>query len=440
MRCKPRALLCLLAVLTVWGLSRSARGETAPPESKLAVDTVTTLAGDRLSGKIVGIAEGKLRLTSSQYDSEIGVLVSALEHVALTGEHEDSGSDQVTLTNDDRIVGNVIAITPEAVMLESGAAGTIKFSREVVRSIGFQRSRSILLDSSFDHEQMEPWTPVRGSWSIVEGALTCHSSGSRHTLYAELNQTNAITIETKAQGMDGRHLYCDLIVFADDRESYYGRNSMLFRLYSSEYYLHRVVNGSTNTIVSRSLGRSVAGGVVRFAYDPQTRKARMWLDSVELGEYEVPNGPTTGRFVMLSTEYSSKISYIRVHRGIVPPEMGARQSDTESDVVEFGNKDRLSALSLSLADGTFVAQSSYGELRCPAERLKTIVFRKEGLEEPRRRKADVRVETGRSHLTLEFEGLDGEHLVGSAEHLGRMKVLRSAVKRIRFNIYKQVAD
>ena len=46
------------------------------------------------------------------------------------------------------------------------------------------------------------------------------------------------------------------------------------------------------------------------------------------------------------------------------------------------------------------------------------------------------MESAGSRLTIEFDTLSDEYLVGRAEHLGQMKLRRSAVRSIRFNIYK----
>jgi len=404
-----------------------------------ACDTVTTVFGDCLTGNVIGTdAEGKLWLAAPHYQGEVRVLVSALDQVALACQHQESGDDQVALANGDRIAGEVLALTPELVILESGAAGPLKISRKVVSWIAFSRGRTILVDSNFERGQMEPWIPLGTSdWSVIDGALACHTSGSRCWIYAELQQKEAVTMEAKVEAVNGHSLYCELVLFADNKDSPYGGNSVFARFYSDRYYVKYARDGGTSTIVNRNFGRSVRAGVLRLAYDPESGKVRVWLDSTELGEYSVPNQPAGGRYVMFCTSYSCKISHMRVLRGILPDSGPEGQVDESMDIVEYQNKDRITALSMGLADGLFAAKTSYGELRCAVENVKSVVFRKNGQEEPRRRKGDVWVDTPDSRFTLQFEKLDGEYLVGSAEHLGRVKVLRSAVKGIRFNVYRQ---
>lgn len=124
------------------------------------------------------------------------MLVSALDRVALVCAHQESGDDEVALTNGDRIVGELLAIMPKLVILESGATGPLKISRKVVRSVAFSRGRSVLIKSSFEQDRMDPWIPVLDggdNWMMSDGSLVCHSSGSRQRIYAELDQEEAVT-------------------------------------------------------------------------------------------------------------------------------------------------------------------------------------------------------------------------------------------------------
>ncbi len=416
-----------------------ARTDLAPFLHTTAHDTVTTVLGDRLSGDVVGTdAQGKLGLAAPHYQGEVRVLVSALDRLALPCEHKESGDDRVVLANGDRITGEVVAITPELVILEADATGPLKVSRNVVSSIAFSRARTILVDSNFARGQMEPWFPQGSSdWSVIDGALACHTSGSRCGVYVELEQKEAVTLEAKVEALDGHSLYCELVLFADNKDSSYGGNSVFARFYSDRYYVKYAREGGTSTIVNRNFGRTVRAGVLRLAYDPESGKAKVWVDSTELGEYSVPNRPAQGRYVMFCSSYSCRVSHMRVFRGILPASGDGGEADENKEIVEYQNQDRITALSVGLADGVFAAGTSYGELRCSVAKVSNVVFRKSGQEEPRRRKGDVWVDTPDSRFTLQFEKLDGEHLVGSAEHLGRVKVLRSAVKGIRFNIYRQ---
>ncbi len=401
-------------------------------------DTVTTIRGDRVVGKVLTIdAGGKLRLTAPHFEGEVVVLTSALDRVELIlTEKAEGGGDEVALTNGDRIVGEVVRITPESVIVESRATGPLKISRKIVQSISFAQGRTMLLESHFAAGRMAPWTARGGGWSVTGGALVCNSHGSRQTVFAKFDQNEAVTMEVKVEATGGRYVNCELIVFADRTDGSYGHNSIVARFYSSQVYLMYARNGGTNSVTSRSMGSTLRKGVVRVAYDPATSKARVWVDSRDLGEYAIPHKLTTGKFVMFNSRYPCRVSYIRVMRGIVPPSSAEHKADSKTHIIRFANQDRVAAEEVKLADGKLLLKTSFGEIASQVGKVQNIVFRSGGLEKPRRNKGDVYIETSDSRFTAQFEQLTSEYLIATSAYLGQVKVRRASLKRIRFNVYK----
>jgi len=412
------------------------------------VDVVTTVLGDRLLGNVVSIAASdKLHLTGEQFEGEVQVDVGALDGVVLRSTDKDSGNDEVALTNGDRIIGQLSTIAPDGIFIETQAAGRLRVSPKVVRSITFSKGASVLAESNFPGGSLEPWTSRGGSWTVGEGALVCRNrGGTGNALFVKLDQKEAVTLVAKVQSLESSSVRCDLVLFADTTEGApnvgrYGRNSLFAMFHSGEYYLMCVNNGNANSIINRSYGRQMQGGTLRLAYDPATGKATLWLDSAELGQYDVPTKPTIGQYVMFNSYYPLKVEYLTVYRGIVPPRgdddgaVGAAGAADEA-AVQFANKDRVSVASITLADGEITFKTTYGELKCPVANVERILFGKKGQEEPRRRKNDVRVRTAAGRMTLQFDRLTADSLVGQSEFLGEVKLRRSAVREIKFNPYR----
>jgi hypothetical protein len=409
-------------------------------------DGAVTVQGDRLNGTIVAAeAGGKLRLTGPQFEGEVQVLVAMLDSIILKGDEKESGADEVVLTNGDRVVGELAAITPEGVSIETQSAGRLRISPKVIRTIGLARAAGSVIESNFSAGTLEPWTARGGSWALADDVLMCRNRGGPGgALCAKLEQKEAVTLVAKVQAVEGNALRCDLVVFADTaeggpNEGRYGRNSIFAMFYDSEYYLHYVREGSTNSIVNRGLGRQLREGILRLAYDPATGKARMWVDSTDLGQYDVPNKPTAGQFVLFNSQYPLKVEYLAVLRGVVAPsgdDIGPGGPAADTTTIEFTNRDHVSVTSVSLADGQLVAATSYGELKCSIASASRIVFGKKDREEPRRQKGDVRVRTAGGRLTLQFDRLTADTLVGRSECLGEVKLRRNAVKEIKFNLYR----
>ena len=350
---------------------------------------------------------------------------------------EFRGADVVVLSNGDTVAGQIVAITPEAVVIESEPTGPLKISRKIVTEVAFARRIGMSLESQFAQGRMEPWTPVGPGWALANGALQCSTYGGSSCLVAPFKQDGPVTMVVEVQGIGGRYINCELVLCADTKNPPYGRNSVIGRFYSSYLYVMCCRNGSTSSVTNRHIGLRTCAGTLRLAYDPTSGKAHAWLDTRDLGEYRIPNHPTKGSFVMLVSRQPCRIKRIKVIRGIVPPrtQAGATKK-ADSHVVLFVNQDRVAAKEVLMAAGKVQIKSSFGDLACPAERVSSIVFRPDGIEKPRRRKGDVWVETTAGRLTMQFERLTAEFLFGKAPHLGEVKVRRNALKGIRFNIYK----
>ena len=424
--------------------------DSKPADGAGQTDVVTTLLGDRVLGSVVAIdADGKLHLTGDQFEGEVQVTVPALDNVVLKSGDKESGEDEVSLTNGDRVVGRLASIDAESVQMDTQAAGRLKISPKVVRSISLARAASVLAESNFSAGSMEPWVARGGDWSVSEGALICRNRGGGNTnaLYVKLDQKEAVTLVAKIQSYEGSSVRCDLVVFADTTEGgpnvgRYGRNSIFTMFYGSEYYLQYVNNGSTNSIVNRGLGRQLMQGTLRLAYDPSTGKARLWIDSSDLGTYDVPTKPTSGQYVMFNSYYPLKVEYLGVYRGIVAPsgedDSGGVGSVAAEDtpVIQFANRDRVSASAISLADGEMSFTTSYGQMKCSAQSVARIVFGKKGQEEPRRQNGDVRIRSAAGRMTFQFSRLTADALIGKSDYLGEITVRRSAVREIKFNLYR----
>ncbi|HPD17477.1 MAG TPA: hypothetical protein PLE19_21270 [Planctomycetota bacterium] len=400
-------------------------------------DVVTTIRGDKIVGKVLTIETGgKLHLTAPHFEGEVVILASALDTVELNPTEKAKGDDEVALSNDDRIVGEVASITPEAVIIETKATGPVKVDRKIIRSISFARGSVTALESNFESGKIEPWTARGGGWTVANGALTCNTQGDCQTVFAKFDQREAITMEAKVQATFGRYIHVELILAADNTEGQYGTNSLIARFYASQFNLMVMQNGGMNSFADRHIGRLMTEATVRVAYDPASNKARAWLDSTDLGEYAVPGNVAPGKFVMFNARYPCRVTRLRVVQGVVGPTAVEKEETTDAHVVRFVNRDRVAATDLALAEGKLTLKTAFGDIAAEVGKVQNINFQTKGIEKPRRNKGDVLVETFDSRFTLQFERLTDQYLIGKSGSLGDVKVLRSCLKRISFNVYK----
>ena len=409
-------------------------------------DVIVTGAGDRLLGNVVAMdSGGRLRVTGPQFEGEVGVTAQAVDLLMLRSTDKASGRDELLLTNGDRLVGTLSTITSAGVSLDTEAAGTLQVATKVIRAISLGRPENVMIESTFNAGRMEPLTARGGTYQIVDNALVCRNRGNMAPLSAKLEQKEAVTIVAKVQALEGNPMQAHLVIFSDTDGAMdgnpFGRNSLFAMFNNSEVYLqYSSGGGGTNMIANRNVGRSVTNGVLRLAYDPATGKAHIWIDSADMGEYQVPAKPTTGQFVLFNSYYPIKIEYLKVLRGVIGPSgddesVPGGAGDGTTSIV-FTNKDRVSATNIALTNGEMIFTTSYGEIKCPAAKVARISFGDKVQEEPRRQNGNVRVQASVGRMTFQFEKLTSEALMGRSDYLGEIKIKRSAVREIRFNLYR----
>jgi hypothetical protein len=411
-------------------LDDSAKGET--PEG----DVVTTLRGDRVVGSVLTIeAGGKLHLTAPHFEGEIVVLASALDSIKLRPKEHNKGSDELALSNGDRIVGDIAAITPETVIIDSPATGPVKVSRRIIQRISFSQPRIVSLESQFEAGRIEPWSQ-RGAWTLANGGLQCFSHGDQQSIVAKFDQKDAVTMEVTVQAAGYPYVNCDLVLCANSSDGRWGRNSVLAAFQHSQFNVLVAQDGGVNSVVNQSMGRTFSQGTFRFAYDPAAGKAHAWADSTDLGEVNIPDGPKQGSFVMFNSRSPCRVTRLRVVRGMVGPTAVEKTADDGDHIVRFANRDRVAASEVTLRDGKLALRTAFGEIAADARKVESIAFRQKGIEKPRRNKGDVAVETPDTRLTLQFESLTPECLAGKSAYLGEVKIRRDFLTGIQFNLYK----
>jgi len=401
-------------------------------------EVVITRQGDRLVGRVGDIIiGGKLRLTGPQFVGEALVMSDQLKEVTLSGVSRDAGPDEISLTSGDRLVGELTAITADWVVMESPSMGPVKISRKVVQAVTLGGTRSGIIESRFGQGQTKPFQTYGDTWSIADGMLRCIPKSGNCVVYTRVEKLAPITVEVDMRGYQGNTIYCYLALFSDNANSSYGNNSAFIELRSGQLRMQYAYHGS-RSISSKSINSNLKSAVIRFAYDPSSRKAQVWLDGKQMGEYAVPGGWNPGRYVMLRPVHPCQIKSMRVMHGIVPPSgrPAAGGGGGGTHTVEMAGKNRVTAKSVTMAEGAFTIETPHGRITPPIKDIRSIVFGKAGLEQPRRRSGDVRVETAGSRMVLQFQKLTRDYLVGYSEYMGAIKIQRDAVKRIQFNIYK----
>jgi len=345
--------------------------------------------------------------------------------------------DEVMLTNGDRLRGELESISEKDVVLKTKIAGTVKVERRFVSSVGLGGGALVLLENEFASGKMAPWQIQGGTWSVSDGKLVTNGSGSSNAVWAELAQDEAVTMVATVEGKNGNEVRCYLHVFAEEPRERYGRNSVYAYVRSSQWQIGCFSpDRGTTTVASGNIEGGFPSGTVRLSYDPKTGTAKLWLDKRLLGEGVIPTRPSKGKGVIFTSYYSSQISQIQVLRGVVAPSgvETLTEGESETDMVQFENRDRVSAENVRLSGGKFTIKTGYGELAVERNKVQSVAFRSKGLEKPRLMKGQVEVETTVGRMTVVFGELTGERLLGTSECWGNVSLQRETIRKIRFQV------
>lgn len=407
-----------------------------------SLDRVVAKSGDVVLGRVVEIADGRVRLTGAQFDGDVKMMLAGLDQITLVPGKVTGGRDSLTLANGDAIMGEVTGITADEVAITSDCAGPVKVPRRVVSAIGFGKGSGILVDCDFSRS-LEPWKSIRGAWNTAGGVAVCNAQGDYAILSAAIAQSKPVTMEAVVEPTNGYSLYCTMVLCCDisDNSNYLGRNSAWVTFSSSNFSIGYSKDGGTNNVNNRNMRQVNSGetATVRAAYDPDAKKMKVWINGASLGEADVPMGPAAGKCVLFCTQYPCKVKSLRVLPGLVgPTETGGAPKD-DGDLVYLGNKDNVSAKGIALAEGQVVLTTSYGELKSAVDKVDRIVFNPKNIERPRRQKGDVLVETTTSKFTLQIDSLTNDGLVGSSDSLGKVTIKRAALRSLRFSLYERPA-
>jgi hypothetical protein len=452
---------------------------TAPQTEQ--IDFVTTVRGDRLRGSVMGIGpRGALRVTTPDCEGEVLLTPAQLERVVLrtaddaaaAGRPVPAQTAEIVMTSGDRAVGSLVSIEADAVTIDTAVAGRLRIATSAVQWINLQRPRA-LIDSVFATGVVAPWIDMgQGAWSPAEGGIMNRggnlagaaavrfrgefgglqadlaANGAEAPIYAPLTQTGAVTIVAKISTVApvaGRtqSFSCDLVLFADapggsSRLRRYGQSSVFGVFTQSQAYpISNIDGGSGRMVGSRSYSRMITSGTLRFAYDPATNMAHMWLDDLLLGAYQMPKALTSGKFVMFNASGPVKLESLRVLSGVVKPEDDGffavlKDLPAAGEMsVELASKERMTVTKATLANGQLTLTTATGVIHPAVADVRQIVFAHPASAAP---EGQGQVRTDSSWLTMQLERITDAEISGRSDVFGEVKVRRAAVREIRYKV------
>ena len=463
-------LWILMAAIGVGALpvAVAAAEQPAPQGADLAAPPAAAPAGpdlhgeintrneSRMFGDVLGIDNGKLRLTGPAFEGEVRLPLSAVDDIKLRAYGADLAECMVELVNDDRLLGKIVSITSEKVVLDSAVAGRLTMPVSGVRAIRMAGGSETVLKADFASGSPKPWKAVGGPWIVKDGAIECRTTGEKNYLVAELDAKSPLTFSVSVQSLDDKPMECDLVLFSDTDEKFMlspGNRAAVLCARSGRINT-RIVQPNYGGGSGGVPGSGLRKATLTMAFDPVRNRYQAWVDGEPVHDEGRDEPFEVGQKIIFNTSRPVRIDSMTVASGMP---FGMRDFDpiqawvdrrykppppveTGPAIVRFINGDRIEISGVTVADGKVSLATVNGPLASTLSKVGFIRLAAVLAGPPPPKAAEPRplkdgeaiVMTTAGRIRLMIEGLNADTLTGRSEHCGEVKIRRSAIHKIRF--------
>jgi len=432
-------------------------------------DVIITEAGGLIHCTVQAIgADGSVQVTGPWLKGEARVELAGLRQIMLGSPAGRLDQHRVYITNGDIIEGNVVAVTAKHVKIGSGPLGAVDIPRSVVERIDLRHADRILFEMDFARDGMGPWKTITGVWKIENGLLACVGRGDGEKggamMVAPFEHEGSVTFEYRYTAKRGVHRMAQTVMlYADDIDAkgkfreglsitFKGSKGLaicrrsankekansannIFKEWADDYRRKHLPAPTGDAAKDRDAYSAVINSAVtvtvRVACDLENEKVLLWVDGRQYVNERMMDMPNTGKHILLGDSWvSSQMQYIRVLQGVIPPPDVRDEGEKESYI--FLRKDGTRAISptFTLKDGQITVGRGVAQYAIALSDVKEIIMPGDGRTQPRHRKGDAWVRTQLGRVSLRITSLTGEHLTGSSDYMGDIRVVRTAIKAI----------
>lgn len=448
-----------LSLILPFGIALAAAAPADAPKSIARFSN-----GDVLAGLPVSISPQTLVWNSPLLAQPASFLLDKVLDVSLSPTPPEETSDHeatVTLTNGDRIRGQLALVTEETVALDTRFAGRMNFNRLIVAGVKIEPRAGFLFHGPTG---LDGWkqTAKPPAWTYHRGAFRASAEGgiARDEL---LPEECSVSFDAAWKGDSVR---LRVILFSNDPST--DNPSAGYELTFQRGGVH-LRNCETQNFLGSAQSQALMENDkvhIEIRASTKTRKVALFVNDQII---EVWNDPDAGKggfgrtlhFISGST-VPLRISNIGVARwdGVIdqmpdarpglgrrfgfPGGLGEDDEDTTPDVkekpvegrMELANGDTLAGEVTSINNGIITVKSSLGEIKLPVSRLRTVALKPVETERCKRRNGDIRawLPDG-SSIVFRLDASGDGTLTGSSQNFGTATFRIAAFSRIEFNIY-----
>jgi hypothetical protein len=352
------------------------------------------------------------------------------------------------LTNGDSLNGEIVALTKDALKLQTWYGGELNIKRPMIASLEPGLGTiSVLYAGPTALAEWQQRAGSRSGWSFKKGALVAAGGSGGMTIGRDVKLPDVASIECDVAWMGYVNFY--MLFYAENFENYYNSDCYALQVSSGTVYLQRCqrnagMNNVDQYVNVESLQRKNKAHIA-LKVNKQKKTVALFIDGAMIKQW-TDRADFTGKGTgigFVTQGQPTRISNIVVTEwdGKLDIDTGSAAKPGEEDLVRLVNGDKLSGQLGTIANGQVNFSTSYAKLEIPIARVAEIVMAAKNAEKPRRQTNDLRaffVDGGR--LTIALDKLSPDTLSGGSENFGRASFQRGAFQRLQFNIYDEAKE
>jgi len=411
-----------------------ARASTPPVKTATVrterVEKLKLLNGDTISGKFLGMEKGMVRWQHPSANLVIPFKATDIAGLTIAHKQRPEGVAQhnsaIKLINGDRLLGDLVELTPEVLVLDTWYAGKLKLPRssvlqlnpvlmgsrvvfesregdasgwlhgnynqgippkaKVVGAVGAGPQKAQQVAQKILAQKIVPQNIVNGRpqpqqknlfWKFDGSGFTSSASGAV-VARADIAYPDKFELAFDLQWAGGTSCYFNTAILASNIKENYSGDHYRLQVSSGYFYFYRRTKTGNQVQMGRAELRQQLSGKTRvrvaLLVDRLTREITLMIDGQVINTYRDSNKepvPASGGLSFQSNNtYPLRISKIRVAEwnGKLPG--NEAKSDGVEDFIFFKNKDHIKGKVKFIKDGKImVSSTSFGEVPVPLTKV-----------------------------------------------------------------------
>jgi len=385
--------------------------------------------GPVLRGTVHGAEPGAaLTATLPPFDGTVRIVRDRLACVSLPGLATEEPAGGVLLTNGDRILGELLAVTAESVRVKSALFGELSIPFKHVARVTLASGVAELSATDFAKGDVQPWRKTRDApWKLVDGVLEGAMDSS---IVLDHKLEGPVSLEVDLVWKGGAWPSFRIYMFSDDKK---GGNSIQWSIYGARAVLYIVSGGYVGKAVFRSERNYVPitpESRFTFFYDPVDQIAGLAVNGEVIARGKLIAAPVAGRHIIITSRGRTHLRGMRLFAGA--DLFAEEDGEDERHVILLPGDDRLTVNALTAADGKATVKTAFGEQTFPLENARAFIFPRTGRADVPPGDGVVRVRLRRTSISLAMKSLSDKALVGTTTYGAEVTVPREAIRCLEF--------